>query len=279
LRYNLSSFNAEFGKTIVKDILPIDLENFQTKQSKKYSASYVDQQIGAAKAVINKAYKNKMVGLETKENFHSIGKLLKKNRNARDRVLSVSEYQAIMNHLPGHLKPVIATGYHTGMRRGEILPLTWDKVDLKGRMIHLEAEDTKDNEPRSIPISEELFQILDQIPRPIHDNHVFLFKGKPFKDIRAGLIKACEKAGVSYGRNVKGGFTFHDLRHTFNTYMRKAGVREGVIMKITGHATREMFDRYDTKDETDLKNAVKIMGSFLQSLDQNLNTTQKNNLE
>jgi integrase len=85
-----------------------------------------------------------------------------------------------------------------------------------------------------------------------------------------------KKAGVPYGRNVKGGFTFHDLIHTFNTYMRKAGVREGVIMKITGHSTREMFDRYDTKDEDDLKNAVKSMGLFLQSLDQNLNTSQNN---
>ncbi len=58
--------------------------------------------------------------------------------------------------------------------------------------------------------------------------------------------------------------------------MRRAGVRQGVIMKITGHSTREMFDRYDTKDEKDLKNAVKSMGVYLQSLDQNLNTSQKN---
>jgi integrase len=48
------------------------------------------------------------------------------------------------------------------------------------------------------------------------------------------------------GRNVNGGLTFHDLRHTFVTDMRKAGVPEKLIMKITGHSTREMFDRYNT---------------------------------
>jgi integrase len=50
-----------------------------------------------------------------------------------------------------------------------------------------------------------------------------------------------------------GGLTFHDLRHTFVTDMRKAGVPEKLIMKITGHSTREMFDRYNTitPDEKD----------------------------
>jgi integrase len=101
-------------------------------------------------------------------------------------------------------------------------------------------------------------------PPALHDDHVFLFKGKPFKDIRSGLTNACKLAKIPYGRNIKDGFTFHDLRHTFNTNMRKAGVREGIIMKITGHSTREMFDRYDSKDEEDFKNASKSMEMFLQ---------------
>jgi len=267
LKYNLSKFNTEFGDKIITDILPSALQNFQAKLNKKYSESYIDKIIGAAKAVINKAYDDKLVSLETKETFRKIGKLLKRNANARDKVLTFDEYQTVMKHLPQHLKPVFAMGYYTGMRKGEILNLKQNRVKLKTRMIHLRAEDTKDNEPRSIPISDELYKILKEIPPAIHDEHVFLYKDKPFKDIRNGVKDACKQAGIPYGRNVKGGFTFHDLRHTFNTYMRKAGVKEGVIMKLTGHSTREMFDRYDTKDEEDLKNAVKSMGLFLQNLD------------
>ena len=45
--------------------------------------------------------------------------------------------------------------------------------------------------------------------------------------------------------------------------MRKAGVPESVIMEITGHSTREMFDRYNTVDHKDLKEASKQMGKFL----------------
>jgi integrase len=66
------------------------------------------------------------------------------------------------------------------------------------------------------------------------------------------LRLACKKAKIKYGRFEKGGFIFHDLRHTFNTNMRKAGVAESVIMKVTGHSTREMFDRYNTVDESDM---------------------------
>jgi len=122
-------------------------------------------------------------------------------------------------------------------------------------------------EARNIPISDELYKILKKIPRAIHDNHVFLYAGKSFRDIREGLRNACKEAGVIYGRNKRDGFTFHDLRHTFNTNMRKAGVPESVIMEITGHSTREMFDRYNTVDEGDKRKAVGQLEVFLAFVD------------
>ncbi len=159
------------------------------------------------------------------------------------------------------------------MRRGEILCLTWNKVDLKGRVIQLEAEDTKDNEPRDIPICDELYEILRAHPtrlqEAIGDNYVFQYKGKPVKDIRTALRTACHKAGIPYGRFIKDGFVFHDLRHSFNTYMRKSGVPESVIMKITGHSTREMFDRYNTVDADDARQAINKMQSYFTNVDQN----------
>jgi integrase len=137
------------------------------------------------------------------------------------------------------------------MRRDEILNLVWDKVVFPRSQIILLPEDTKDREPRIIPIFPELAEILKRLPRGLHGNHVFLFKGKPISDIYAALKTACQGAKIPYGRKIPNGFVFHDLRHTFVTVARKAGVPESVIMRITGHSTREMFDRYNFVDEQD----------------------------
>ena len=63
---------------------------------------------------------------------------------------------------------------------------------------------------------------------------------------------------------------FHDLRRTLNMCMRKAGVHESVIMKITGHSTWEMLGRHDAVDPADAREAVNRWGVFPQSLGQDL---------
>jgi len=85
---------------------------------------------------------------------------------------------------------------------------------------------------------------------------VFTYKGKPVKSIRNSFKRACKKAGIE-------DFKFHDLRHTFNTNMRKAGVERSVIMKITGHKTMSMFERYNTVDRDDAHEAIKRLDDYL----------------
>ncbi|MEE9566751.1 MAG: tyrosine-type recombinase/integrase, partial [Desulfobacteria bacterium] len=102
------------------------------------------------------------------------------------------------------------------------------------------------------------------------NNYVFQYRGKPVKDIRSALKRACKKVGITYGRFAKDGSVFHDLRHTFNTYMRKSGVPESVIMEITGHSTREMFDRYNTVDAEDARRAIEQLQTYLANVTQNV---------
>ncbi|MCJ7545962.1 MAG: site-specific integrase [Deltaproteobacteria bacterium] len=271
LTINLKRFNSDFGNIVVCQIKPADLENYQAKRKAEGMAeATIDHEIGAAQTMINKAFDNDLVSGDTLRTFKKVKKVLKRNSNARDKILPLDQFKMLLKHLPPHTMAILAAAFYTGMRRGEILPLTWGKVDLRNRTIRLEATDTKDKEARTIPICDELYTILSKLPRNIHDNHVFLYKSEPIRDIRTALKNACDKAGISYGRFVKDGFVFHDLRHTFNTYMRKAGVSESVIMEITGHSTREMFDRYNTVDAEDARQAVDQLQVFLQSVDQNV---------
>ena len=268
-KLSLKKFNKAFGDMIVSRIKPADIENYQARRTADGLANAtIDHEVGAARIMINKSFDNDKVSGDTLKVFKAVKKLLiKKGSNARDRILSPGEFESLHEHAPQHIKGILSMGYYAGMRKGEILPLTWNKMNLKGRVIELEATDTKDNEPRAVPICDELLKVLKGIPRGIHTGYVFLYKGRPVKDIRNAIKKACEGAKILYGREIKGGFVFHDLRHTFNTNMRKAGVPESVIMKITGHSTREMFDRYNTIDRDDTRAAMAQLEGYLSNVD------------
>jgi len=269
MQFRLNKFNAVFGDTVINDIKLSDLENYQARRLKAGMApATVDHEVKKMKTAVIKAFDEGMIGGEALRVFKRCKPTLKKGSDVRTRILSSAEFDAIMANLPHYVKPVFTMGYYAGMRRGEILNLTWDKVSLKDRVIRLEATDTKDGEARTIPICQNLYDHMANIPRAIHDNHVFLFKGAPFKEFRDSLRDACKAAGVVYGRFKRNGFVFHDLRHTFNTNMRKAGVPESVIMAITGHSTREMFDRYNTVDLEDTQKAVSQLEVFLANGDQ-----------
>lgn len=270
----LNQFNKDFGEMIVRDIQPADLENLQVKRRKAGKApATVDHEIGAVKTMIRKAFENRKVGGEVLQTVLCCKKILKRGSDVRDRVLSMDEYETLYEKAPMHIKPIIAMGFYTGMRRGEIVQLTWDRIDMKARRINLTADMTKDKEARSIPICDALLAELKKLPRPlptVTDQHVFKYKGKPVRDFRAGLKKACKDAGILYGRFEEDGFIFHDLRHSFVTNSRKAGVAESVIMAITGHSTREMFDRYNAVDHDDTAVAVTQLESYLGNVTQDV---------
>jgi integrase len=219
-KISLNHFISVHGNMIVSRIKPVDLENYQAKRKKLGKAdNTVDSEIGAVRSIINKAFDNDMVSGETLKAFKRTKKLLKRNSNARTRILSHDEYEALCSHAALHVKHAVIIAYHTGMRRGEILQLRWPMVDMKARTITLEAYMTKDDEKRIIPISPSLYKTLKSIPKALHDDHVLMFRGKPLDTLGKALQRACVKAGILHGRNTKNGFIFHDLRHSFNTNM------------------------------------------------------------
>jgi len=113
--------------------------------------------------------------------------------------------------------------------------------------------------------------MLKSIPVHLHDNHVFMYNGKPIKrNFTTALKTSCEEAGILWGRDVKGGFIFHDIRHTFVTNMRKAGVSKSVRMSITGHAPKDMDDRYNRFDLQDQHEAMKKLEVFFRNVTQNV---------
>jgi integrase len=249
-----------FGPMLAKEIKPAMLEKYQSQRlreptchGKPRSAANVNRTIAVMKRMFNLAVRE---DLADKNPGWKI-KLLPEN-NARDRILSPEELDRLLQHLPQHAARAVHFAYMTGMRAGEIFNLTWDRVDLSARIIRLEAEDTKTTEPRVVFLCKQAYVILEAAGkvRYLSHNRVFTYTGQPLKKIKKAFANACRKAGVS-------NFRFHDLRHTFNTNMRKAGVDQSVIMKLTGHKTPSMFQRYNTVDLDDAKNACQKLEEFL----------------
>jgi integrase len=256
----IDKFNQRFGDAVVGDIKPVDLENLQEARKKEgLKPKTVDVEINYVKTMVIKAFDNDLLGGDVLIAFRRVKKTLKAHSNRRDRVLTVQEFHTLYDKAQSHIKGILAMGYWCGMRKGEIINLTWHKVDLKARIIRLEAADTKERQPKTIPISNEVYKVLARIPRPIHGGHVFLYYSKPItKRFETAMKTTCKDAGIPWGREVKGGFIFHDLRHTFITDMRRAGVPRTATMSITGHAISDMNERYDTVDEADKLEAIRL---------------------
>ncbi len=196
---------------------------------------------------------------------------LEKENNARDRVLSPEEFDRLQAHASPHLQAMNLMAYQTGMRRGEILNLTWNRVDLKGRLIRLAAEDTKTNDARLVPLTDDLTTRLKDLykVRYLNEPHVFLVNGKSVQSIKTTFHAACRRAGIH-------GFHFHDFRHTAVTNMRRAGIDHLTIMRITGHKTLEVFKRYNSFLEGDLREAAHRFNTYITLAHQEQNCQNRN---
>lgn len=176
-------------------------------------------------------------------------------------MLSREEFDQLLAAAPTHLRPILLIAYHTGMRKSEILNLTSDRVDLKTGVIHLRPEDTKTQEGRIIPLTKELSETLknatiylDSLGKPVP--HIFTYAGRRLGSVRWAFETACRQAAIA-------NLVFHDLRHTFVTKIRRAGVDYLRIIAITGHKTMVAFKRYHTIDHQDLHQTIGQLDTYM----------------
>src|SRR5262249_21294534 len=166
-----------------------------------------------------------------------------KVNNARLRYLTLEEIDRLLAVCPLHLKRLVLTALHTGMRKSEILTLRWNQLNLELRFVLL--LDTKNGDKRGVPLTTTMVDLLQEIQAEQERYGLttpFVFvnvaTGKPYRrDADTAWYNALRKTGLA-------GLHFHDLRNTCASYLRMQGVDLLTIQEILGHKDLRMTARY-----------------------------------
>jgi len=139
-----------------------------------------------------------------------------------------------------HIEPMILLSLNTGIRRGELLKLRWEDINLTELYITIRAQNAKSNRTRHIPLNDEAAEILKQwrATQPKQSEYVFPSKdGKPYTTTKTAWTKLLKNSNIS-------NFRWHDMRHTFASNLVMAGVDLNTVRELLGHADLTMTLRY-----------------------------------
>lgn len=173
--------------------------------------------------------------------------------NIRKGFLEDGQFEKIIAHCPElWFRAIVEVGRTYGWRIGELIQLRVRQVDLLAKVIRLDPGTTKNRDGREVSMTQNVYGLLSaSVSGKQPDEHVFTRpSGNPVRDFRETWRNACVAAGVP-------NLLFHDLRRTAARNLRRAGVAEGVIMKIGGWRTRSVFERYAIVSQTDIAEAMR----------------------
>jgi len=192
---------------------------------------------------------------------------LLKESSPRAGFFERADFERVRRHLGKRpdLQLAINLAYTYGWRmQSEIMPLELGQIDLTAGTIRLEPGSTKNGQGRVVYLTPELIPLLKEqiervkaLSRKLNRVVSYLFpnprrgrwQGERLRDFRKAWTTACDKAGLA------GAFR-HDFRRTAVRNLVRSGVPETVAMKITGHKTRSVFDRYNIVSDRDLRDAA-----------------------
>lgn len=186
------------------------------------------------------------------------------------------------------------TAVHTGMRRGELLALEWSDIDFKKQKIRInkqiyrgKTQTTKTGKERYIDISDSLLEILieHKKKRKVISKYVFHnSEGKPihpynmeqryFKPLIGMLNKEFDE------ENKIKKLRFHDLRHTYATYLLSKGIPVKYVQEQLGHSTARMtLDTYASVMPSVKFGAIDLLNKLSKNNDKNNKKSQNNRRE
>jgi integrase len=255
----LAVLRAHFSRRRVRDITHADIVAFKAKRlatptrfERARSVATVNRDLAILRRVLNVAVGERWIA--TNPFAGSTPLISAADERKRERVLSLDEEARLLAACTGkraHLRPLIIVALDTGCRRGELLRLTWEDVDLLSEPARLRvlAENSKTQRERSVPLTQRAAAALAALqarPATTPEARCFGVTSSP----KTAWRGACRAAGLVDLR-------FHDLRTTCGTRLSGAGVPIAEVARMLGHSdTKTTFRFYIGEAEGSLNRAA-----------------------
>ena len=245
-----SKKRTEADKYLIRNIMQHDLVNkvlshvsssdiaeFRDKRLETVSGSSVNRELSIISDCINRAITEWKCFIS--ENPVKVGLRCKENPQ-RTRRLLAGEYEKLMNSCKKNRAfwcPIIDFAIHSAMRRGELLSITWDMVDLDKKFITLPPQITKTNKPRNVPLQPHAINILRSIPRSLN-GRVFPIGIKNFERSWTAI---CKRAGIK-------GLRWHDLKREAVSRLFEKGLSVSEVQLFCGNSltTLGVYTEHDS---------------------------------
>jgi integrase len=250
-KIHFAHFSRVWGNPAIHTLTVAVLDQYRTHRlSENVGPATINREMATLKHALSKAVEWKLLRKALREELIAIKKY--QEPDGRLRYLSGQEEgERLLQACDEQLRPIVVTAIHTGMRKGELLGLTWDQVDMTHGFIRLKQ--TKNGKARALPFNETLWGLFSSlrtrqdIPWVFHD-----VQGHRYKDVRHAFERACEAAAMT-------DFHFHDLRHTFASWLVMKGVPLATVSTLLGHTSPTMTLRYTHLSPKHLTSAVRVL--------------------
>ncbi len=245
-----------FKGTNIQDLQKANILQYQKRrQSQNMANATINKECGLLSSAIK--HTSDKLGFPLNTPFQGTklkeppGRVVWLSAEERQRLLAA----AVENTRAPWLQHFIIIALETGMRKGEILKLTWDRVDLQKGWVYLPTGSTKTDQPRMIPLNTlalDAFQALLQFKNKhqLTNSHVFTNKSNQnIKDVKRSFDTARKKAGLPH-------FRIHDQRHDISSHMAMGGESLYIIKELLGHSSIKSTERYAHLQTDNIKAAV-----------------------
>jgi integrase len=174
----------------------------------------------------------------------------------RVRWLTPAEFNRLLVELPEHQREVAIFAVSTGLRQSNVMKLEWLQVNLEGGTLWIFGDQAKAGRDIHVSLNETALAVLRR-QQGKHPTRVFTYKGKTFDRASTHLwMKALKRAGIE-------NFRWHDLRHTWASWLAQQGVPLNDIQEMGAWETTSMVRRYAHLSPAHLVHRAKVIDGLI----------------